>query len=143
MVRRRTTPGETVVAPPIEPADAASIATGKELYVQHTCHSCHGQTGTGDDLTPLFDTRGQPAFPRDLVHDLFKGGNNAASIYLRIRLGMPGSPHPANILLTARQLIDLVRFCESLGREPKSNLSNYRRSIQASTRPAFEFRDVP
>jgi mono/diheme cytochrome c family protein len=28
-------------------ADAASIATGKELYVQH-CKSCHGTKGKGD-----------------------------------------------------------------------------------------------
>ncbi|MEI9912351.1 MAG: c-type cytochrome [Bacteroidota bacterium] len=31
---------------PVKP-DAASIATGKELYVQH-CQSCHGKKGKGD-----------------------------------------------------------------------------------------------
>jgi mono/diheme cytochrome c family protein len=28
-------------------SDAASIATGKELYIQH-CQSCHGKKGKGD-----------------------------------------------------------------------------------------------
>ena len=143
VVRMRTTPGRTVVAPPIELADASSITAGKELYLKHACQSCHGEVGTGDDLTPLFDSLGQPSFPRDLRRDLFKGGNEAEAIYLRIRVGMPGSPHPANTLLTEQQLIDVVRYCASLGGMPKSKLSNFERSIQASTRRAIEFRDTP
>ena len=143
VVNIQTTPGEPEIVPQIPPADASSIARGKELYVTHTCHSCHGETGEGDDKTPLFDDKGRPSFPRDLVSDAFKGGNDASSIYLRIRLGMPGSPHPANVSLTQEELFDLVHYSASLGREPKSALTNHARAVQASSRPAIEFVSAP
>ncbi len=143
VVRTRTTPGEIVVPPRMEAATAETLSRGKDLYVQQACHSCHGQDGTGDNLTPCFDTLGQPAFPRDLVHDSFKGGNTLDSIYLRVLLGMPGSPHPANSILPPDQLVDLVRYCQSLGQEPKVAMTNHERSIQAAVRPAVSFTTTP
>ena len=143
VVRIRTTPGDVVVPPPMAAASAESLQRGQELYVQQACHSCHGQDGTGDNLTPCFDTLGQPAFPRDLVHDSFKGGNTLDSIYLRVLLGMPGSPHPANSILLPEQLVDLVQYCLSLGQEPKTVMTNHERSIQAAVRPAVSFATTP
>jgi mono/diheme cytochrome c family protein/Flp pilus assembly protein TadD len=142
-VRSRTTPGEIVVPPDMKAPTAESLTRGKELYIQQACHSCHGHDGTGDNQTPCFDTLGQPAFPRDLVHDLFKGGNTPDSVYLRILLGMPGSPHPANSILPQAQLVDLVQYCQSLGVEPKKVMTNHQRSIQAASRPAITFATTP
>ncbi len=138
VVAIQTNPREMVTAPAIEPATAASVQLGKQLYTTQTCDSCHGASGTGDDNTPLFDDLGRSAFPRDLVHEHFKGGNTAKSIYLRISLGMPGSPHPANVDLAPRETIALVDYCLSLGKEPKTNLTNHQRAIRATSRPALE-----
>ncbi len=88
---------------------------------------------------PLFDVQGRPDFPRDLVRDVFKGGNTASDIYLRILLGMPGTPHPANVSMSQSQLIALAQYCQSLGREPKLVLTNHQRALQASHRPAVEW----
>jgi mono/diheme cytochrome c family protein len=142
-VEIQSSPGESVVAPMIPPSNPESVERGKELYIQQTCHSCHGLSGEGDETTALFDEKGRPSFPRDLVHDWFKGGNNPESIYLRILLGMPGSPHPANVNLTQDKLVDLVHFCESLGRDPKHDLTNHQRENRASTRPATQFTTSP
>ena len=139
VVQTRTTPGQATAAPKMGPADDMSLALGKQLYVQQACHSCHGETGTGDQMMPLFDTAGRPDFPRDLVHDVFKGGNTRESIYLRILLGMPGTPHPANVSMTDEQLIALTHYCHSLAKEPKHTLTNHERAIQASRRPAVQW----
>jgi hypothetical protein len=88
---------------------------------------------------PLFDTAGYPDFPRDLVHDVFKGGNQLDSIYLRILLGMPGTPHPASVSLSVEQLIALTHYCYCLGEEPKRTLTNYQRAVEASRRPAVDW----
>ncbi len=139
VVQLYTTPGEVVEVPELGSADSASLALGKQLYVLQACESCHGETGTGDRTMPLFDTVGRPCFPRDLVHDVFKGGNDPASIYRRILLGMPGTPHPASVNMTTEELIALTHYCYSLGREPKHTLTNHERFIQASRRPAVQW----
>jgi mono/diheme cytochrome c family protein len=143
VVQLRTTPAEVVAVPDMGPADRESLVLGEHLYVQQACQSCHGQTGTGDQTMPLFDIAGRPDFPRDLVHDVFKGGNQPNSIYLRILLGMPGTPHPANVSMTTQQLIALTHYCHSLGEEPKHMLTNHQRAIQASRRPVVQWTPAP
>lgn len=135
----RTRPGDVAVIPPIGTPHETSVARGRELYVQQACHTCHGMTGEGDENMPLFDDAGRPAFPRDLVHDRFKGGNDGPAIYRRILLGMPGTPHPANVSLSSQEMIDLVQFCLSLGQEPKRDLTNHQRARQAASRPAVSW----
>ncbi len=139
VVAIQTTPEGIVTAPPMPAPDDSLLQLGKELYSKQSCHSCHGETGVGDVNTPLFDDLGRPAFPRDLVHEVFKGGNTPPSIYLRTLLGMPGSPHPANVSLTREDMIALALYTHSLGQEPRRKLTNHQRSSQASTRPAVEY----
>jgi cytochrome c len=139
VVQIRTTPGDVAAIPDLGAADGPGLTLGKQLYVQQACPSCHGETGTGDQVMPLFDTAGRPDFPRDLVHDPFKGGNTPDSIYRRVLLGMPGTPHPANVNMTTQELIALTHYCHSLGQVPKQTLTNHQRSIQASRRPAVQW----
>ena len=143
VVRLHTTPGEVVAVPDLGRADPESLTRGKQLYQQQACPSCHGETGTGDQTMPLFDVAGRPDFPRDLVHDVFKGGNQPEAIYRRILLGMPGTPHPANISMAAPQLIALSHYCHSLGQQPKRMLTNYQRASQASRRPVVQWTAAP
>lgn len=79
----------------------------------------------------MFDDAGRPTVPRDLVHEPMKGGPSPEALYLRLRLGMPGTPHPAVASLTEQELIDLVHFCSSLAREPTPT-TNYARSLRVA-----------
>jgi mono/diheme cytochrome c family protein len=138
----RTTPEAPVVVPPLGPPDAESIARGKQLFVSQACASCHGDTGEGDNSLPLFDDEGHPVVPRNLVRDPMKGGDDPASLYVRILLGMPGSPHPATIAAEV-ELIDLVHYCTSLAKEPKRFATNYERAMEAYSRPVLDCAETP
>lgn len=126
-----TVPGEAVRVPPIGPADSGAIAKGEQTYIKLGCDHCHGDDGTGPGDSPLFDDKGRPAPARDLVHEPLKGGEEAESIYVRIRVGMPGSPHPGCWNLSEDQLVDLVHYCRGLSRKPKRSVTNHRRAVEA------------
>jgi tetratricopeptide (TPR) repeat protein len=132
-----TTPGEVVRVPQIDPADSRAIARGKETYFALGCHNCHADDGTSVWDTPLYDEQGRPAPPRDLAYEPFKGGDDPESIYLRVLLGMPGTPHPSAPNVADNQLVGLVHFCRSLSREPKRVLTNHERAVETSRRDAM------
>jgi len=129
-----TTPGEVARAPRIGRVDSQAIARGKEAYSRLGCDKCHGDDGAGANDTPLFDDKGRPTTPRDLAYEPFKGGQEPESVYLRIYLGMPGTPHPACYGVSADQRRDLVHYCRSLSREPKRALTNHQRAARAAQR---------
>lgn len=129
-----TTPGEAARVPRFAPADPQAIVRGRATYVKLGCDNCHGEEGSGASDVPLFDEKGRPSPPRDLAHEPFKGGGEPESIYLRIFLGMPGTPHPACPNVGEKQLIDVVHYCRSLSQEPKKTLTNHQRAIQATGR---------
>ncbi len=131
VVETCTTPGEIVRLPRIGPADPATIARGKDAYSRLGCQNCHGDDGKGVWDTPLFDDKGCPSPPRDLVREPFKGGHEPESIYLRICVGMPGTPHPACYNLSEDQLVAVVGYCRSLSQEPKRVLTNHERATRA------------
>ena len=104
------------------------------MYIELGCNKCHGDDGIGaTDMLPVDDKR-LAARPRDLVHEPFKGGSEPESIYLRIAVGMPGSPHPAAGNLAQQQLIDVVQYCRSLSQDPKRLLTNHQQAILATSR---------
>ena len=129
-----TTPGEAARVARIGPADTQAIARGRDTYFELGCDNCHGEDGSGAWDTPLSDDKGRPSPPRDLVHEPFKGGHEPESIYLRIFLGMPGTPHPACLNVAEERLIDVVHYCRSLSQEPKRTLTNHQRSLQTTGR---------
>lgn len=139
VVAIQSTPRDVVTVPPLSARTDESLLLGQQLYVSQTCDSCHGADGTGDVEMPLFDDLGRPAFPRDLVHEPFKNGNSPEPVYLRILLGMPGSPHPANINLSHDDCSALTHYCQSLGKTPKAELTNYQRAMRDTSRPALEW----
>ncbi len=129
-----TAPGELVRIPQIGPADDETIARGKNLYFGLGCEKCHGDDGIGAVDMDLFDDKGRPSRARDLVHEPFKGGQEPESIFLRIRVGMPGSPHPGCPSVSDDELVTLVHYCRSVSREPKSVFTNYQRTVLATSR---------
>jgi mono/diheme cytochrome c family protein len=135
VVRLATTPADPAQVPRIGLGDSQAIARGAEAYLQLGCKNCHGEDGTGASDVPLFDDKDRPTPARNLVHDAFKGGHEPESVYLRILLGMPGTPHPACPSVSDDQRIDVVHYCRSLSREPKRIESNHQRALQAWTFP--------
>ncbi len=99
---------------------AAAIERGKTLYqeTRAQCTKCHGPEGRGDgseselyddwnklkkgiteeqthQLARWFSLPLQPLRPRNFEDGLFHGGGQPEDIYLRIYLGIPGTPMPA------------------------------------------------
>lgn len=138
-VALRTNPATSITPPALSSPDDTALDLGKRLYSEQACLSCHGESGTGDQFMPLFDVVGRPCFPRDLAHDVFKGGNDLAAVYLRILLGMPGTPHPATLNLPSEQIAALTYYCHSFGKEPKQTRTNHQRAVQAWRRPAVQW----
>lgn len=134
MVDDVVTPGPVVNVPRISLAEAATIAEGKEVFVRQGCPKCHGPAGRGDGDVFLIDDQGYPVRPRDFVYGFFKGGNDPESVYVRVSLGMPGSPMPSSVNVSKNDMIALIHYVRSLSRKPKHRLTNYERSIRVITR---------
>jgi mono/diheme cytochrome c family protein len=132
VVELSTTPGQPIQVPRIGPLDAEAADRGKDAYFELGCIKCHGNDGRGPPETLQFDETGFPSAPRDLVVDPLKGGRQAEAIYLRILLGMPGTPHPGCLNVPQAQLIDLVQYCRWISREPERELTNHQRLLLAS-----------
>ncbi len=130
VVEFATTPGEPVQVPPIGSLDDQSIARGKDVYVALGCNKCHGDDGRGTGDLPLFDEQEKVTMPRNLVNDPFKGGREPASIYRRIFIGMPGTPHPSCGNVPEGQLVDLVQYCRSITNAEERVLTNYQRLVR-------------
>ena len=136
----RTTPGKRVSIPAIRPANEQSVTRGKESYSNLGCANCHGEDGTGPCDLALWDDQGFPDLPRDLKHDFFKGGDSLESLYLRLRLGMPGTAHPSCLNAAPDEIFDVVLYCQSLIEEPRRITTNDQRWEQARVRawyPAY------
>lgn len=102
------------------PSSPESIAAGKKIYLSEIagCAKCHGTEGRGDGpqtKDPSFkNENGTSARPRDLTQGIFKGGSDEKNLYLRMRLGIPGTPMPQNPSLSDREIQDLVNYVRSL-----------------------------
>jgi len=139
-VLTRTTPGNRVLTPRIGVPSAEALARGKAAYSTLGCVNCHGDDGTGPCDLALWDDQGFPNPPRDLKHELYKGGDKPELLYLRLRIGMPGTAHPSCFNATPEELLDVVYFCRSLIQEPRRMTTNDQRWQQARIRawnPAY------
>lgn len=91
---------EAPQAPPIvfEPGPAPSagvLAEGAKLY-ESRCAECHGKDGRGDGEKGLKDDWGARTWPRDLTKGwTFRAGPDAAAIYARVTVGVPGTQMPS------------------------------------------------
>ncbi|MEZ6135531.1 MAG: c-type cytochrome [Pirellulaceae bacterium] len=94
-ITARTVPEPAIVLPPLT-TTAEQIELGSKLFRMQGCSNCHSVDTPGEyNSPPLFDSLGRPMLAPNLVHDPFHGGQDIESIYQRIALGIPGTPHPA------------------------------------------------
>lgn len=89
----------------------------RQLYVQ-SCASCHGQTGRGDGLDMPLDELGRPIAVRDLVTKPIQGGPEPIELFKRLRCGVPGTPMPAQELLSDDDIWQLVYYTRFLMGQP-------------------------
>lgn len=100
----------------------ASPESGKQLYTDLGCPSCHGAGGRGDggSAKALKDVWGRPDPPRDLTAPwTFRGGSSAEAVYLRIANGMSGTPMPGYADVAEEpQIAAVVAYIRSIARTP-------------------------
>lgn len=139
------------VAPPSNTTPeqmAAAVARGRAVYLKKEaqCVKCHGQEGRGDGeqqdlyddwnkvkvgltpaetaaLAPRFRLPAQRLRARDFREGVFHGGSRPEDLYLRIHLGIKGTPMPPvgpapgiPGILTAEEIWYLVTYIRHLGR---------------------------
>lgn len=146
-----------VQPPPQPPADLpqdrlASIARGARLYAlkDAQCVKCHGSEGKGDgEQSDLYDDWNKPKQgvspaetaglarwfalplqqlrPRDFTKGVFRGGSRPEDLYLRISIGIKGTPMPGvgpapgiKGVLKPAEIWDVVSYVRSLCEEPKA-----------------------
>lgn len=127
-----TTPGEVFAVPDLAAPTQEQLALGKQIYDTKGCAQCHGATGKGDGQQAMVDAEGLPTRPRDLTLGLFKGNPDAASVYRRIRLGMPGTPMPAAQNFPDEEIAAVVHYVLSLSDEAIRQSARFeRRQIHA------------
>ncbi len=134
LVLLHTEPGQAVRIPPCDTPTAKSLARGRDIYLQLGCDKCHGDDGSGAADNPLFDQRGFPTLPRNLIHEPLKGGDSPESIFLRLFVGLPGTEHPNSSAVPEDQLIDLVHYCRQLAQRPYPVSTNHQRFQRAAGR---------
>lgn len=137
LVLLHTEPGQAVRIPPFDTPTAQSLARGRDIYLQLGCDKCHGDDGSGAADNPLFDHRGFPTLPRNLVHEPLKGGDSPESVFLRLFVGIPGTEHPNSSAVPEDQLIDLVHYCRQLAQRPYRVSTNHERFQRAATRQVW------
>ena len=126
-----TVPGKRWQAPELSSIEDASIERGRLVYRRQSCHSCHGENGEGSWRMDLVDDKGRPSWASDLRFDPLKGHGDPLWLARVIVLGMPGSAMPSSQGLNGGDLADLIRFCQSLSKEPKYRLTNHQRAQRA------------
>ena len=126
-------PGEPITVPEPPEMTEELLATGREMYSQAGCNSCHGETGGGDGpaADSLVDDRGEPIRPFNFASGRpLKSGSTPADVYRVIMTGLAGTPMPG--------------FGEVLPPETAWALTGYVGSLSGTARQPFAVRgDIP
>ena len=103
---------------PFEPS-LASIAAGRQLFVEQDCVKCHGENGKGDgpQADRLVDDWDVPIRAPDLTRTYFANGKRDQDIYRVFTSALSGTPMPAFDDLTEEQRWQLVDYVQSLERK--------------------------
>jgi len=94
----------------------ASIAAGRQLYIEQECDTCHGENGEGDGpkADELVDDWDVPIRPGDLTRPYFANGKRDQDIYRVFTSALNGTPMPAFDDLSDEQRWQLVDYVQSL-----------------------------
>ena len=111
----------SIDVPPEPPVTVSSLADGMRLFSKLACITCHGETGAGDgpNASTLKDTQGLYLPPRDFNTGAFRGGHTGRDLYLRIAIGLAGTPMVAfgSNVMTDQERWSVVHYIQSLRRK--------------------------
>ena len=114
-----TVPALQVPTVPQDMASQQRIDQGRELFTSRGCTACHGDIEQGGQrLQTLVDEWGNPTLPRNFAFDPLRRPH-PQDIFKTIRLGIGGTPMPANALSDEEtwNLIAYVLHLRELGQE--------------------------
>jgi mono/diheme cytochrome c family protein len=101
---------------------ADSTKRGAAVYEKLQCGKCHGTDGrgTGATATSFEDDWGDPMRAANLTEPwTFRGGPDAADIYMRFRAGISGTPMPSyKDAASDGDMWDLANYVVSIRRKP-------------------------
>src|SRR5262249_16015776 len=110
------TPGPPLAVGDLGRAAPQRIAHGKEVYAKARAPR-PGARGKGGGVQKRVTSRGFLQGPGDQSAGIYKGQDDPASLYRRVRLGLPGSSMPSNSVLSHQEIADVVFFVLSLSDE--------------------------
>ena len=113
----KESPKKPVVVPAAPKKDEELLNSGKQLYREIGCPSCHGHEGKGDGPSApgMKDDWGWPTWPSDLTWRPLKRGSDIKETYLTLMTGLSGTPMPSYAgALEAKQTWALVYYLESV-----------------------------
>jgi len=113
IAHERLDSGPLIALPP-KPAKI-DLARGKAFYLNN-CAACHDPDGRGRLRDDLVDNEENPIAARDLTSGLFKGGTGVEDIALRVVRGIPGSPMPAPVEISADDLWSTSAYVRTLSK---------------------------
>jgi mono/diheme cytochrome c family protein len=113
-----TANAQPIPIPPPLPSSPESIAQGAALFNSMGCSSCHAPDGRGS--LPMRDARDGPVRSRDLTAPwAFRGGDRSEDLWLRLTIGLPGTPMPSFAdRTTPEERWHLVNYLHSIARTP-------------------------
>lgn len=123
--------GPPLQVPEPPPSTSQLIEHGKTIFGK-ACAACHGTTGKGDGVQQMLTSEGFLQRPRDLTRGIFKGNHDPASLFRRIRLGLPGSAMPSNGQNSDAEIGAMVAYILSLSDEAtRQSFVTVRKRIEA------------
>jgi cytochrome c len=117
IAEKRLTPTGIIMVPWPGSKFQPDATVGLTLYMAN-CASCHGDLGKGDGPQELVDDRGRRITARDLTSGRFRGGDEPEEVFKRIRVGIPGTPMPAQETLSDNDVWQLVHYVRTLAGLP-------------------------
>ncbi len=95
---------------------------GKAAFRTTGCIQCHSDSpaNNGSPATASFEPRlfhdslGRPIQAPNLATEMLRGGNAPQDLYRRIKLGIPGTPHPSARALDDATILTIVEHIRSL-----------------------------
>jgi cytochrome c oxidase cbb3-type subunit 2 len=118
--QRRPLPEGLIPIPEAAPMTAESVDTGRELFSQFGCTSCHGEDGRGrgPSAAELDDYKGRPLPPPDFATGVYKSGPHPRDLYRSIAAGLAGTSMPGYAqVFEPAQIWQLVHYIRSLREE--------------------------
>lgn len=113
---------------PMPDYTTASIATGRQAFLDMQCNKCHGNDGRGGSLGNVEvgkDVWGHTTAAADLTSGMFRGGGRPIDIYRRIYSGINGTPMPgfsSTLEKEPEKIWHLVHFIKSVGNQRRESL---------------------